>query len=185
MNKLYLTVLVVFFSLFFSSSWTQKNNATLKNAVVIGQFDKAEDRFTIESTITRLLVDHQINATPALNYVKVGEDATLLATDSMQALFSQRGYDTYIVVSVRGYDRKYKPSTSMLSLSQKLEQGTLREIFLNGSVSVTFEFVFFQNQQQVSIKHIRCTNISDKATVIKRLTKKMERVLGKGWKIRS
>jgi len=176
------TLFVILFLAHYTFISAQKNDVHLKNAVVIGQFDKIQDRFTIESMITRLFVDHKINAVPSLNYIKMGEDASLLSSDSLQQVFSQSGFDTYVIVSVRGYDRKYKPSTSQLSFKEKLEQGTLREIYINGSVSVTFEFAFYQNNTQKRIKHIRCTNVSDRDSVLKRLTKKMEKTLKKGWK---
>jgi len=175
------TLCVILFFTHCTHILAQKKTSSLKSVVVIGQFDKIQDRFTIESSITRMFVDHNIKAVPSLNYLKTGEDAVLIAGDSLQKMFAQQGYDTYVVVSVRGYDRKYQPSTAKLTLKEKLEQGTLREIYINGSVSVTFEFAFYKNQEQITIKHIRCTNISDRASVLKRLTKKMEKTLKKSW----
>ena len=92
------------------SSFSQLSNLKLKNVVVVGQFDKIEERFTIESTLVTLLNDFNIKTTPSVNYVKSGESSAVLAGDSLTNVLKEKGFDTYVIVSVRGYDRKYKTS---------------------------------------------------------------------------
>ena len=86
----------------------QKESIQLKNALVVGQLDKEEDRYSLEINLTELLTDAGIKAVPSLNILKLGEDASILATDSIQKIVAAKGIDTYVLVSVRGYDKKFK-----------------------------------------------------------------------------
>jgi len=162
--------------------WSQTHKLKLTNVVVIGQFDKIEDRFTIESTLTRLFKEASINAVPSLNYVKTGENIRVLHSDSVRELLAGQGYDMYLIASVRGYDRRYKPSQRNATFSEKLEEGTLREIFIKSIVSVTFEFAFYKNNELISITNLRCSNISDRESVMKRFVKKTKKHIHRYWK---
>lgn len=173
---------ILLFSLLSVTSFSQLKNLKLRNVVVVGQFDKPEDRFTIESTLTSLLNDYNVKATPSVNYVRTGESSTVLAGDSLSTLLKEKGFDTYVIVSVRGYDRKYKPSTTKYSFAEKLDQGTLREIYRNAAVSVTFEFAFYRNGEFVAIDQIKCNNISDRDSVMKRFVKNSEKRILKQWR---
>lgn len=163
-------------------AFTQVKNIQVKNLVVIGQFDKYEDRFTIESALTNLLNDYGIKTTPSVNYVKSGESSTILAGDSLQQLLAAKGFDTYVVVSVRGYDRKYKLSELKYPFNEKLDQGTLREIYRNAAVSVTFEFAFYRNGEFLGYDQVKCNNISDRESTIKKFVKKTEKKVLKNWR---
>ena len=59
----------------------QKESFQLKNALVVGQLDKEEDRYSLEINLTELLTDAGIKAVPSLNILKLGEDAAVLASD--------------------------------------------------------------------------------------------------------
>jgi hypothetical protein len=76
------------FTLFFAlvvsiSSWGQLDQLDLKNALVVGQMDKSEDRFSVEINITELLTNAGVKASPSLNVLKLGSSAELLTTDSI------------------------------------------------------------------------------------------------------
>lgn len=165
-----------------SYSFSQLENLNLTNCVVVGQFDKPEDRFTVESTLSSILKTHGVNTTPSLNYVKVGEDATVLVSDSIQSILAEKGFDTYVIASVRGYDRKYKSKLTEESFETCLGQGTLREIYRSAAVSVTFEFAFFRNGKMLAIDQIKCSNISDRETTMKRFVNKIEKRISRHWK---
>ncbi|HLU86966.1 MAG TPA: hypothetical protein VKZ44_04360 [Taishania sp.] len=164
------------------TTFGQLSNLKLKNVVVIGQFDKNEDRYTIESTMTSILKDFNIPSTPSVNYVKTGQSTQVLLSDSVQAILKEKGFDTYVVVSVRGYDRKYNVSTQRLTLKEKLEQGTIREIYRNAAVSVTFEFAFYRNGELVAIDHVKCSNISDRESTLKRFVNNVQKRILKKWR---
>ena len=55
----------------------------LSNALVIGQFDKAEDRFSIEVNVTEIFNSLGIKAIPSINVMKQGADPLILASDTM------------------------------------------------------------------------------------------------------
>ncbi len=172
---------IVLFLLISLSSFSQLSNLKLKNVVVVGQFDKIEERFTIESTLVTLLNDFNIKTTPSVNYVKSGESSAVLAGDSLTNVLKEKGFDTYVIVSVRGYDRKYKTSEIKYPFAEKLDQGTLREIYRNAAVSVTFEFAFYRNGEMVAIDQIRCNNISDRESTLKRFVKKAASRIESKW----
>lgn len=173
---------IIVFALISMTSFSQLKNLKLRNVVVVGQFDKYEDRFTIESTLTGLLNEYKIKTTPSVNYVKSGESSTVLAGDSLTNLLKEKGFDTYVIVSVRGYDRKYKVSQINYPFAEKLEQGTLREIYRNAAVSVTFEFAFYRNGSLVAIDQIKCSNISDRESTLKRFVKNTEKRISSKWR---
>lgn len=173
---------ILLFSLLSVTSFAQLKNLKLKNVVVVGQFDKPEDRFTIESTLTSLLNEYNVKATPSVNYIRSGESSTVLAGDSLSTLLKEKGFDTYVIVSVRGYDRKYKPSEIKYPFIEKLDQGTLREIYRNAAVSVTFEFAFYRNGEFIAIDQVKCNNISDRDSVMKRFTKNVDKRIYKNWR---
>lgn len=176
------SIVIILFSFLSLNAFSQLKTLKLRNAVVVGQFDKYEDRFTIESTLTSLLSDYNIKTTPSVNYVKAGESSVVLAGDSLMNVLKEKGFDTYVIVSVRGYDRKYKISEMKYPFSEKLDQGTLREIYRNAAVSVTFEFAFYRNGELVAIDQVKCNNISDRESVLKRFRNKTEKRVAKRWR---
>lgn len=163
-------------------SFGQNKPLKLTNTVVIGQFDKVEERYTMEAFIAELLTEYNIKATPSVNYLKNGEQIVDILKDSLQVVLKDKGFDTYLVVGVRGYDRSFKPVNYRLDLKEKLEQGTLREIYRQGAVSVTFEFSFFRNNELVRIDYYKVGNISDKETTLKKLRKKLPSIMSSNWK---
>ncbi|MFN5032238.1 MAG: hypothetical protein ACK5FX_08470, partial [Flavobacteriia bacterium] len=74
--KFYLTLLIAFIG---NCMFGQVNDLHLTNALVVGQLDKPEDRYTVEINLTELLTDAGIKAIPSLNMMKLGSDASLLA----------------------------------------------------------------------------------------------------------
>lgn len=168
-----------FISLVVSS---QTNEIHLKNALVIGQMDKEEDRYSLEINLTELLVDAGITAMPSLNILKLGSDASLLATDSVQKIVASKGIDTYILISVRGYDRTFKSSERKDDFATALNAGNLFPIFREEIVSVSFEFLFYRNGQLVGSDIVKCGNVSDRDSVIKRFRKNVTKRINKKWK---
>ncbi|MEY4602959.1 MAG: hypothetical protein RIT43_251 [Bacteroidota bacterium] len=177
--KNHLTALLLFFAATLNA---QLSELHLKNALVVGQLDKPEDRYTIEINLTELLSDAGIKAIPSLNMMKLGSDASMLAGDSIQRLVAAKGIDTYIIVSVRGFDRKFKPSERKDDLNTTLGAGSLFPIFREEVVSVSFEFLFFRNGQFIASDIVKCGNVSERDTVIKRFRKKVAQRIEKKWK---
>lgn len=178
--KNYILLFVVITSI--NAVFAQKKvKLELKNAVVIGQLDNAEDRYSLEINLTELLTSRGVKTTPALNIMKMGSDSQLLASDSMTQVLKAKGIDTYVLVSVRGYDRKFKPTTSKDDLFKSLELGSLFNLYQPDIVSVSFEFKFFRNGEFVMSDIVKCANVSDRETVLKRFRIKVGKRITQKW----
>ena len=105
-----------------------------------------------------------------------------MASDSIQKTQKAKGYDIYLVINVRGYDRRYKKSTRAQKLSEILSSGTLFQIHREDITSVSFELSLYKNNALFFRDIIKCGNISDRGTVIKRYSKKLMRRVNKKWR---
>lgn len=155
---------------------------SLSNAVIIGQFDKPEDRFSIEINTTELLSSLGIKSMPSLNLLKTGADSRLIATDSIKAIIRDKGFDTYLIISVKGYDRRFKVSERQITLEEALGFGNLFNLYREEISSITFEFSFFRNDKIVFRDMIKCENVSDRNSVIKKYRKKLSARIQKKWR---
>ena len=174
--------LAIIFVVSSAGYFAQLTDLHLKNALVVGQLDKPEDRYTVEINLTEMLTNAGIKTIPSLNMMKLGSDASLLATDSIQRLVAAKGIDTYVIVSVRGFDRRFKPSIRKDDLNTALGAGSLFPIYREEVVSVSFEFLFYRNGQFVASDIVKCGNVSERDTVIKRFRKKVTKRIVKKWK---
>lgn len=177
MKKLLFLLLIIFVS-----TTTFSQGLKLKNVLVIGQFDKPEDRYAMEVNVTEILNNLGIKSLPSLNILKQGNSATNLSTDSIRNIIKAKGFDTYLIVNVRGYDRKFKPSESKVSFEEMLNRASLYHIYRDEATSVSFEFTFFKNNEVIYRDILRCGNISNRDTVIKKFRKKLPKQIEKHWK---
>lgn len=153
----------------------------LKNAVVITQFDKEEDRYAMQALMADILKGYQIKALPIMNVLKQGEDPQHLLNDSIQQILVQKGFDTYLVVNVRGYDRTFKPSEDTQTLAELLETTSIYQIYRDEATSVSFEFSIYRGGKLVSRQVLRCGNVSDRDSVLKRLRKRLPKKVIPAW----
>jgi hypothetical protein len=173
--------ILVLFSVLSHFVFFSQINFKLTNAVVIGQFDKPEDRFSIEINTTEILSSQGIKAIPSLNLLKTGADTRLLVTDSIKAIVRSKGFDTYLMVKVIGYDKRFKVSERKISFEEALGLGTLFNLYRDEAESISFEFSFFQNDQIVYREVIRCMSIADRNSVLKKYRKKLTKQVSKKW----
>ena len=100
-----------FFILFISiNAYTQYEPLNLKNCLIVGQLEHQEDRFTLEVNLSEIFASCGIKTMASLNVLKRGSDLLLLSSDSLYQIMKQKGIDTYVLVSVRGYDNNFKIS---------------------------------------------------------------------------
>jgi len=165
----------------FATQYFFAQNARLSNAVVIAQFDKEEDRYAMQALMADILKTYQIKVLPLMNILKQGEDPIHLLQDSVQQILVQKGFDTYLVVNVRGYDRKFKPSEDTQTLSELLETTSIYQIYREEATSVSFEFSIYRGQKLISRDVLRCGNVSDRDSVLKRLRKRLPKKIIPGW----
>lgn len=145
----------------------------LRNALVVGQLDRSEDRYTMEINFSELLADNGIKTLASLNVLKQGTEPEVLASDSIQAVLKSKGIDTYVLVSVRGYDRKFKPSTQHQTLETELNTGHAFPLYRDEIVSITFEFRFYRNGQFVAYDIVKVGNVGSRDGVLKKFRKKI------------
>jgi hypothetical protein len=165
----------IFSIVFLSSIAAFGQNVKLTNAVVIAQFEKEEDRYAMQALMTDLLQRQQIKTLPIMNVLKQGEDMQHLLLDSVQQILVQKGFDTYVVVNVRGYDRTFKPSTDAQTLAELLETTSIYHIYRDEATSVSFEFSVYRGGKLISRQVLRCGNVSDRDSVLKRLRKRFNK----------
>jgi hypothetical protein len=154
----------------------------LNNALVIGQLDKPEDRFSVEINVTELFASAGIKAMASLNVLKLGSDPDLLGSDSVVNALKSKGIDTYVLVFVKGYDKKFKATTLRDDLITALNTGSLFPLYRDEITSITFEFQFFRNGQMIGADVLRCSSVSNRDAVVKKLRKGLTKKINKKWK---
>lgn len=159
----------------------KKAKLDLTNALIIGQLDNAEDRYSLEINLTEMFTSNGVKSIPSLNIMKLGSDAIILESDSVKQLMASKGIDTYVLVSVRGYDRRFKVTDRRDDLQTALSAAGLFDLFRADIVSISFEFKFYRNGEYVHGDMIKCGNISDRETVLKRFRSKVTKRLTKKW----
>jgi hypothetical protein len=171
--------LILSFLLLSFSSVAQEQQFTLTNALIVAQMNKEDERYSLEIALTEFFTDRGIKAIPSLNVLKQGSDQTMLASDSLKSIVKAKGIDTYLLVSVRGYDSRFKESNKKDDFVTALGYGTLFNLYREEVANVSFEFFFYKNDALVKTELVRVGNISSKESVIKRLKKRLARKLKK------
>lgn len=166
----------------YSVGIAQTNNLKLNNLLVVGQLDKSEDRFTLEINLTEMLADAGIKSMASLNVLKQGSNPVILATDSIQKMLKSKGIDTYVLVSVRGYDRQFKPAKNHDSLSAELASGHLFPLYRDEISSITFEFKFYRNGEFVGYDLVKLGSVNSRDSVLKKFRKKIGKRILSHWK---
>ena len=162
----------------------QKKNETplnLTNVVIIGQMDDPADRYSVEINMTELFSAYNVQSKASLNLMKQGADSQALASDSIMTMLKGQGYDTYVLISVRGYDKTFKVSEVKDDFATAMTRGNLFSVYQDGVVSVSFEFKFFREGQLVVDEVIKCGNAGSRGKVMSKLRKKIKKRLIKSW----
>ncbi|MFM7683296.1 MAG: hypothetical protein ACKO7P_11205 [Bacteroidota bacterium] len=181
--KLRFQPMVVFVLLLSSYTLVGQQTAPfqLTNAFIVAQLDRPEEKFSLEINLAELFSEQGVNVFPSLNILKQGQNPTVLASDSITSILKNKQLDTYVLVSVRGYDRNYRKKSKQTSLVEELSSSHLFPIYRDDIVSLTFEFLFYQNGTQVYSDLLKIKNINNKDSVLKKLHKKLPKLIHK-WK---
>lgn len=172
------------FILFFTLNSVAQNTAgefKLTNVVVVAQQDKPEDRYSLEINVLQLLASRGIKTKASLNLVKQGGSPLILSDNSNQIIALDEGFDTYMLISVRGYDKKFKPSENLLPMGDELNAGHLFPLFRDDVTSVTFSVTFYRNNKPVHYTLIKTGNVGSRDAVLKKFLKKIDKRLQKSW----
>ena len=65
-------------------------NIEKNKILIIGQFDRPDERYAIEVTLTELFSKQGLMAIPSLNILKQGSDPLILASDTLQQLLLKK-----------------------------------------------------------------------------------------------
>ena len=180
MKYIFLFIFTVSFT--FQSLWAQENQElNLKNALIIAQQNDLSDRYSLESAMMQLFSAYHIRSKASLNVVKEGGSPHILLSDSVRSKLKEEGIDTYLLISIRGFDRRFQPADSLNSFEDEINIGHLFPLFRESASNVTFNFTFYRDLQPVYYDLIRVRGIGSKDDVIKKLMKKVEKELTKHW----
>ena len=134
-------ILLITIALFLSNSnsWAQDNEKlNLKNVLVVAQQDDLSDRYTVEIALLQLFNSYNIKSLASLNVLKQGGSADILMTDSTRQYLKEQGIDTYLLVSVRGFNSRFKPSKSIKDFEEEIQAGHLYPLYRESASTVTF-----------------------------------------------
>ena len=174
-----LSVLILFLSF---QGIAQTNNLNLQNVIVVGQLDKTEDRYTMEINLTEMLANNGVKTLASLNILKESAPVAMLAEDSIQQVLKEKGFDTYVMVSVRGYDRKFKPAKNHMPVNEELVSGHMFPLYRDEISSISFEFLFYRNGEVVGYDLVKIGGVNSREAVIKKFRKKIEKRIVTKWK---
>ena len=177
--KLNLIFLIAVIILSNDAFFCQKENK--EKVLVIGQFDRPDERYAIEVTLTEIFAQNGLEAIPSLNILKQGSDPSVLASDTLQNILNKQGISTYLVVNVRGYDRRFKASKIDVSLTEILGRTSIYHIYIEEATSVSLEFTFFKGNKVYFRDILKCGNIAGRDSVLKRIRKKLPKRMSKKW----
>lgn len=153
----------------------------LNNALVVSHLDKEADQFSLEIAVSDVLSRSKVKNTVSLNVLKAGGDPQVLMTDSLAQILNAKGINTLMLVSVRGFDNRFKPSSGNMTLAEDLAADNLFPIYKEDIVSVTFEFHFYRDGKLVYADLLKIGGINSRDKVLRKLRKKLAKKVVKDW----
>ncbi len=177
MKKQILFLLVAFSSI---SAFSQE--LKLSNALIVSHMDKQQDRFSLEIACSEVLANAGVKNGVSLNVLKQGGDPQVLLTDSLTQVLAAKGLNTLMLVSVRGYDKRFKVTEQTMTLSEDLSIDNLFPIYKEDIVSVSFEFHFYRDGKLVYADVMKVGGAGSREKVMKKFRKKLAKKVEKDWK---
>ena len=153
----------------------------LNNALVVSHLDKQSDQFSLEIAVSDVLSRSRVKNTVSLNVLKAGGDPQVLMTDSLTQLLNTKGINTLMLVSVRGFDNRFRPSTGNMTLAEDLAADNLFPIYKEDIVSVTFEFHFYRDGKLVYADLLKIGGAGSRDKVLRKFRKKLAKRVQKSW----
>lgn len=153
----------------------------LNNALVVSHLDKESDQFSLEIAVSDVLSRSRVKNTVSLNVLKAGGDPQVLMTDSLTQLLKTKGINTLMLVSVRGFDNRFRPSTGNMTLAEDLAADNLFPIYKEDIVSVTFEFHFYRDGKLVYADLLKIGGAGSRDKVLRKFRKKLAKKVQKDW----
>jgi hypothetical protein len=173
------TLILLFTSIF---TFINAQELKLNNALVVSHMDKQADRFSLEIACSEVLTNSGIKNGVSLNVLKQGGDPQVLLTDSITQVLQGKGLNTLMLISVRGYDKRFKKSEQVTTLAEDLATDNLFPIYKEDIVSVSFEFHFYREGKLVYSDIIKVGGASSRDKTLKKFRKKLAKKVAKDWK---
>lgn len=152
----------------------------VEGLLIIGKIDKPEDRYAIEVNTTKFLAQFGMKVLPSLNFSRVGSSVEDLSSDSIGAVIKSKGVKGYLLISVRGFDRTFKPREHFpQTLEEALDEGHLYPVFQEDISSITFEFLYYEEGKFVGYDIAKLKGTSTRAQVFEKLQKKLSKQVPK------
>jgi hypothetical protein len=153
----------------------------LNNALVVSHLNKQSDQFSLEIAVSDVLSRCKVKNTVSLNVLKAGGDPQILMTDSVGQILKAKGINTLMLVSVRGFDNRFRPSTGNMTLAEDLAADNLFPIYKEDIVSVTFEFHFYRDGKLVYTDLLKIGGAGSRDMVLRKFRKKLAKKVVKDW----
>lgn len=178
-NILLITISVLFLC---QNTWSQEaESLNLKNVLIVGQQDELSDRYTLEVGLLQLFSSYNVKSKASLNTIKEGGTDEILLNDSIYKKLKSEGIDTYLLVSIRGYNKRFKPSENMNPIEEEINAGHLYPLYRESASTVTFSFTFYREMKPVHHELIKTGTVGSKDAVMKKLLRKVEKRMEKEW----
>lgn len=169
-------------SLFSFSTVAQKVKhpkiSNLKGALILVKNDKPEDRFSIESNMGKMFANYGMPILLSINLIKERAPMSELGETKIQAEMNSRNINSVLVISVRGFDTRFKPRTKIPeTLAEMLQEGNLNPISREEATSVTIEFFQYVNGKFNGYHIQRLGGAGSKSKVYSRLQKRLDKLV--------
>lgn len=177
------TIILSIFILSSTFSFSQEEKEippirNLRSFLLVGKIDKPADRYAIEVNLTRFFTQLNFKVLPSLNYSKVGNSSEILSSDSLAKILKEKGITKQLLISVRGYDKRFKPATNLpQTLKEALDRGHLFPLWQEQATSVTFEFTLYDKGKLAGYEIVKVGGISDRQSVFIKLQKRLDKVV--------
>lgn len=159
----------------------QTDTLNLRNALVVSNIDSQEDRFTLEVAVSEMLSTQGIKNGVSLNILKQGGDPQVLMTDSIAGILNNQGINTLMLVSIRGYDKRFRRTEKQYTLAEDLASSNLFKLYKDDITSVTLEFHFYRGGKLVGTDLLKIGGVSSRESVMKKLRRKLPKRIRKQW----
>jgi hypothetical protein len=178
MRKLFFTAicLVLSVGILNAKKVKQPKISGITGALLVVQNDKFDNRFSAEVNMGKIFSLLRVPLLLSVNLIKEGNPLTEIASQRVNGEMAAKGINTVLIVSVRGYDTRFKPRTIIPeTLEEMLKEGNLYPLVQNEVASVTIEFFQYVGGVFKGYEMMRIGGASDKQKLYKRLQKRLER----------
>jgi hypothetical protein len=174
--------LIFFTVLSYQINFAQKSKhpkiSNLKGALILVKNDKFQERFSIEANLGKIFSTYGMPILLSVNLIKEGASLSDLEETKIQAEMNSRNINSVLVISVRGFDTRFRPRTKIPeTLKEMLNEGNLNPISMDDASSVTLEFFQYINGKFHGYHIQRIGGAGSKTKVYKKIQRKLDKLV--------